>query len=80
MGSAKCGSDGTFDFVVNQSNSDSQSWSPAFVTRSDGATGLFIPSSVDLVFFTPEGNFSFTAQKGGRHLARCPARFRGTGA
>jgi hypothetical protein len=64
VGTADCGSDGTFDFVVNQSNSDSQSWSPAFLTRSDGARGLFIGSSIDLTFFTPEGSFSLTAQKG----------------
>jgi len=73
MGSAKCGSDGTFDFVVNQSNSDSQSWSPVFLTRSAGATGLFIPSSVDLIFFTPEGNADAVA----RHVAaNDPARRR----
>ncbi len=63
-GTADCGSDGTFDFVVNQSNSDSQSWSPAFLTSSDGASGLFIGTSVDLTFTSPEGSFSFSAQKG----------------
>jgi hypothetical protein len=38
---------------------------PAFLTRSAGATGLFIPSSVDLIFFTPEGNADAVA----RHVA-----------
>jgi hypothetical protein len=64
VGTADCGPDGTFDFVAPQSNSESTTWSPAFLTRSDGATGLFIPASLDLTFTTPEGSFSFTAQKG----------------
>jgi hypothetical protein len=63
-GTADCGPDGTVNFVVNQSNSDSQSWSPAFLIRSDGARGLFIPSSIDLTFTTPEGSFGLSAQKG----------------
>ena len=64
VGTADCGSDGTFDFLVTQSNSESTTWSPAFLTRSDGATGLFIPASLDLTFTSPEGSFSFTAAKG----------------
>ena len=64
VGTADCGSDGTFDFFATQSNSESTTWSPAFLTRSDGATGLFIPASLDLTFTTPEGSFSFTEQKG----------------
>ena len=63
-GSADCGPDGTFDFVVNQSNSESNPWNPAFITRSDGATGLLIPASLDFTLTTPEGTLSFTAQKG----------------
>jgi hypothetical protein len=63
-GSAKCGPDGTFDFVVNQSNSESNPWNPAFITRSDGATGLLIPASLEFTLTTPEGTLSFTAQKG----------------
>jgi hypothetical protein len=63
-GTADCGSDGTFDFVTPQSNSESTTWGPAFLTRSDGATGLFIPTSFDLTFTSPEGSFSFTAAKG----------------
>jgi hypothetical protein len=64
VGTADCGSAGTFDFVTNQSNSESTTWSPAFITGSDGATGLFIPASFDFTFTTPEGTFSFTAAKG----------------
>jgi hypothetical protein len=64
VGTADCGSDGTFDFIATQSNSESTTWSPAFITRSDGATGLFIVASVDGTFTTPEGSFSFTSQKG----------------
>jgi hypothetical protein len=64
VGTADCGSDGTFDFVTPQSNSESTTWAPAFITRSDGATGLFIPTSFDLTFASPEGSSSFTAAKG----------------
>lgn len=54
-GTADCGADGTFDFVVNSGNAQGTTWGPAFVTRSDGATALFIPSSFDLTFTSPEG-------------------------
>jgi hypothetical protein len=64
VGTADCGSDATFDFLVTESNSESNTWNPAFITRSDGATGLFIPASFDLTFTSPEGSFSFTAVKG----------------
>jgi hypothetical protein len=64
VGTADCGSDGTFDFLATQSNSESNTWNPAFITRSDGATGLFIPASFDLTFTSPEGSVSFTAAKG----------------
>jgi hypothetical protein len=64
VGTADCGSEGTFDFLATQSNSESTTWSPAFITGSDGATGLFIPASLDLTFTSPEGSFSFTAAKG----------------
>jgi hypothetical protein len=64
VGTADCGSDGTFEFIVTQSHSESTTWSPAFLTGSDGTTGLFIPTSLDLTFTTPEGSFSFTEQKG----------------
>ena len=64
VGTADCGSDGTFDFLATQSNSESTTWNPAFITSSDGTTGLFIPTSFDLTFTSPEGSFSFTAAKG----------------
>jgi hypothetical protein len=64
VGTADCGSAGTFGFLATQSNSESTTWSPAFITGSDGATGLFIPASLDLTFTSPEGSFSFTATKG----------------
>ena len=64
VGTADCGSAGTFDFVAPESNSESTTWSPAFITGSDGATGLFIPASLDLTITTPGGTLSFTAAKG----------------
>jgi hypothetical protein len=64
VGTADCGSDGTFDFFGTESNSESTTWNPVFITRSDGATGLFIPATVDLTFTGPEGSFSFTEAKG----------------
>ena len=62
-GTADCGPDGTFTFVVNTGQSEANTWSPAFVTRSDGATGLFIPSSLDLTFTFPEGSDTSTVAK-----------------
>ena len=62
-GTADCGSDGTFTFVVNTGQSEANTWSPAFVTRSDGATALFIPSSLDLTFTSPEGSETTTVAK-----------------
>jgi hypothetical protein len=62
-GTADCGSDGTFTFVVNTGQSEANTWSPAFVTRSDGATALFIPSSLDLTFTFPEGSDTSTVAK-----------------
>ena len=64
VGTADCGSDGTFNFLATQSNSESTTWNPAFITSSDGTTGLFIPTSFDLTFTSPEGSFSFAAAKG----------------
>jgi hypothetical protein len=62
-GTADCGPDGTFDFVVNSGRSEANTWSPAFVTRSDGATAMFIPSSFDLTFTFPGGADSETVAK-----------------
>jgi hypothetical protein len=64
VGTADCGSDGAFTFLVTESNSESNTWNPAFVTRTDGATGLFIPSRFDFVITFPGGAESFTATKG----------------
>jgi hypothetical protein len=63
VGTADCGPDGTFDFVVNSGNTEANTWNPAFVTRSDGRTGLFIPASVDLTFTTPFGTFTEVSAK-----------------
>jgi hypothetical protein len=62
-GTADCGSDGMFTFVVNTGRSEANTWSPAFVTRTDGATALFIPSSLDLTFTFPGGSDSSTTAK-----------------
>ena len=63
FGTADCGPDGTFDFVVNTGNSQATTWTPAFVTSSDGAHALFIPSSFDLTFTSPDGSETETAVK-----------------
>jgi hypothetical protein len=55
VGTADCGADGTFTFVVNSGNANGTAWSPAFVTRSDGARGVFHPVSLDLIITTPFG-------------------------
>ena len=62
-GTADCGADGTFTFVVNTGKSEATVWNPAFVTRSDGATALFIPSSLDLTFSFPGGSDTSTVAK-----------------
>jgi hypothetical protein len=63
VGTAECGTDGTFDFVVNSGNAQGTTWNPAFVTRSDGQQGLFRPASLDLTFTTPFGTFTSVASK-----------------
>ena len=62
-GTADCGSDGTFSFVVNSGNAQGTTWNPAFVTRTDGASGIFHPASVDLTFTSPFGTFTQVASK-----------------
>jgi hypothetical protein len=62
-GTADCGADGRFDFVVNTGQSEADTWSPAFATSSDGRTALFIPSSLDLTFTSPEGSETATVAK-----------------
>jgi hypothetical protein len=64
VGSADCGDDGTFTFVVTENNGQGGAWNPAFITRSDGATGLFIPASFDLTFTSPDGTFVDQRTKG----------------
>ena len=63
VGTADCGSDGTFSFVVNSGNAQGTTWNPAFVTRSDGARGIFHPASVDLTFTSPIGSETQVASK-----------------
>jgi hypothetical protein len=63
VGTADCGPDGTFDFVVNSGNAMGTTWNPAFVTRSDGRQGLFLPASVNLTFSSPFGTFTSVASK-----------------
>ena len=63
VGTADCGSDGTFSFVVNSGNAQGTTWNPAFVTRSDGARGIFHPASLDLVFTSPFGSETLVASK-----------------
>ena len=62
-GTADCGADGTFTFVVNSGQTEANTWNPAFVTRSDGATALFIPASLDLTFTFPGGSDTSTTAK-----------------
>ncbi len=63
VGTADCGPDGTFDFVVNTGESEATTWSPAFLISSDGQQGLFLPASFDLTFTSPFGTFTSVASK-----------------
>jgi hypothetical protein len=63
VGTADCGADGTFTFVVNTGNSQATTWNPAFVTRSDGARAIFHPLSLDITFTTPFGTETEVASK-----------------
>jgi hypothetical protein len=63
VGTADCGADGMFTFVVNSGNSHATTWSPAFVTRSDGARAVFHPLSLDLTFTSPFGTDTEVASK-----------------
>ena len=62
-GTADCGADGTFDFVVNSGQTEANTWNPAFVARSDGRTALFIPVSLDVTFTFPGGSDTSTTAK-----------------
>jgi hypothetical protein len=63
VGTADCGPDGTFDFVVNSGNAQAATWGPAFVTSSDGQQGLFLPVSFNLTFTSPFGTDTLVASK-----------------
>jgi hypothetical protein len=63
VGSADCGSDGTFGVVVNSGNVQGVTWNPAFATRSDGARGIFHPATYDLTFTAPFGSNTDVASK-----------------
>jgi hypothetical protein len=63
VGTADCGPDGTFDFIVNSGNTEATTWGPAFITGSDGQRGLFLPASFDLTFTSPFGTFTSVASK-----------------
>jgi hypothetical protein len=65
VGTADCGTDGTFDFVVNSGNSEATTWGPAFAISSDGQRALFVPVSFDLTFTSPFGTFTHVASKSG---------------
>jgi hypothetical protein len=64
VGTADCGPDGTFSFVVNSGGGNGQgtAFGPAFVS-SDGGRALFIPTELDLTFTSPLGSFPFDATK-----------------
>jgi len=67
IGTADCGSAGTFTFVVggSQGNGQATTWNPAFVTSTTtGQRYLFVPSELNLTFTTPEGTFSSDEVKG----------------
>lgn len=65
VGTADCGPDGTLSFVVNSGNARGTTWNPAFAVRSDGATAVFHPASVDLTSTTPFGSDTEIAAKPG---------------
>jgi hypothetical protein len=65
VGTADCGPDGRFSFVVNSGNAQGTTWNPAFATRDDGAAAVFHPASLDLTFTTPFGSDTEIAVKPG---------------
>lgn len=64
-GTADCGQDGVFSFVVNSGNAHGTTWNPAFGTDISGAQAIFHPSSTDLIFTTPFGSNTEIAAKPG---------------
>jgi hypothetical protein len=63
VGTADCGPEGTFSFVVNSGNAQGTTWGPAFATRTDGARAIFHPASFDLTFTSPFGSDTEVASK-----------------
>jgi hypothetical protein len=90
VGTANCGSAGTFSFVVAGGNGHGNGtpFNPAFL--SDGVSGVFIPTDLDLTFVGPPpiGTFVLDANKGNvagtvtctitGHSLNAPITFSGT--
>jgi len=66
LGTADCGSAGTFTFVVNSGvgNGNGSPWNPAQATSTNGSPAVFVPTELHLTFTSPQGSFSFDATKG----------------
>jgi len=62
-GTADCGSAGMFTFVVTGNSGQGTAWNGAFVTSSTGKRAIFHPRSFDLVFSTPQGDFTQQVSK-----------------
>ena len=62
-GTADCGSVGMFTFVVTENSGQGTAWNGAFVTSSTGRQAIFHPRSFDLVFSTPQGDFTQQVSK-----------------
>lgn len=65
VGTADCGSDGTFTFLTTSNNGRGTPWSPAFVLSTSGRRALFHPASLDLTFTSPQGVFTEDVTRGG---------------
>lgn len=58
VGTADCGSAGTFSFIVTGSNGTGTPYNVAFATSTtNGQRAVFHPSSVDAIVTTPNGSF-----------------------
>jgi len=62
-GTADCGSAGMFTFVVTGNSGQGTAWNGAFVTSSTGKRAIFHPRSFDLMFTSPQGDFTEKASK-----------------
>jgi hypothetical protein len=63
LGTADCGSDGMFTFIVSGNSGQGTAWNPAFVSTSTGQRALFHPASFDLTFTSPQGDFTQEVSK-----------------